>query len=52
MDFYRQDAGLKHSQISRIMTEAVSRFNHDVCAEAYIKIYEEMLDRPLVRSFE
>jgi len=52
MDFYRQDAELKHSQISRIMTEAVSRFNHDVCAEAYIKIYEEMLDRPLVRSFE
>ena len=52
MDFYRQDAAVKSEQISRIMTEARGRFNHDVCARAYIEIYEEMLNRPLVKSFE
>ena len=53
MDFYRQDAAVREAQVSRIMTEASQRFNHDVCAAAYIDIYEKMLDRPLVtESFE
>jgi glycogen synthase len=52
MDFYKQDESVKEAQISRIMTEADSRFNHEVCAASYIKIYEKMLDRPLVKSFE
>ena len=48
MDFYKQDVSVKEVQISRIMTEASQRFNHDVCAASYIDIYEKMLDRPLV----
>ncbi len=52
MDFYRQESAVREAQISRIMTAASSRFNHDVCAQEYIRIYEEMLDRPLVKSFE
>lgn len=53
MDFYRQDSSIKEAQISRIMREAGQRFNHDVCAAAYIDIYERMLDRPLVtESFQ
>jgi len=51
MDFYNQDEDLREMQISRIMNEGRKRFNHDVCAKAYIDIYEQMLDRPLVKSF-
>ncbi|MFO7936353.1 MAG: glycogen/starch synthase [Kiritimatiellia bacterium] len=51
MDFYKQDPSVKEARITRIMKEASERFNHDVCAEAYINIYEKMLDRPLVKSF-
>ena len=31
------------------MRESRQRFNHDVTAQAYIKIYESMLARPLVQ---
>ncbi len=52
MDFMKQDAGVRAAQISRVMREGRQRFNHDVCAKAYIDIYEKMLDRPLVKLFE
>jgi starch synthase len=52
MDFYKQDSDVRETQISRIMSEGKQRFNHGVCAKAYIDIYEKMLDRPLVKSFE
>ena len=43
---------MKNNVISRIMDEARIRFNHDVTAQEYIKIYESMLARPLVdKSF-
>ena len=52
MDFYKQDEAVREAQISRIMYEGRERFNHDVCAKSYIDIYEKMLNRPLVKSFE
>ena len=52
MDFYKRPAEERERQITRIMRESVRRFNHDVCAKAYIDIYEQMLHRPLVRSFK
>ena len=48
MEFYQLDADSKAREISRIMDEAQRRFNHDVTAQAYIRIYEEMLQCPLV----
>ena len=48
MRFYQRPAEWKNGVISRIMREARQRFNHDVTAQEYIKIYESMLSRPLV----
>ena len=33
------------------MTESLTRFNHEACAREYIKMYEQMLHRALVRDF-
>ncbi len=49
MHFYEQPAEVKENIISRVMRESRQRFNHDVTAQAYIKIYESMLARPLVQ---
>ncbi len=49
MRFFRQPENVKEKEISRVMREAKQRFNHDVTAQAYIKIYETMLSRPLVQ---
>jgi ADP-glucose type glycogen/starch synthase len=51
LSFYRKDASLKNEAVSRIMTEALSTFNHAVCAQKYIEIYEDMLHRPLITDF-
>ena len=32
------------------MAESLRRFNHEACAKEYIKLYEQMLDRPLVKK--
>ncbi len=48
MDFQRLAPEIRETEVSRIMNEAVRRFNHDVTAQAYIRIYEEMLHCPLV----
>ena len=48
MDFYQQPIAVREKEITRIMEEAERRFNHDVTAQAYIRIYEEMLQCPLV----
>ena len=50
MEFYHQSAEVKEREIKRIMSESVKRFNHAACAKEYIKLYERMLDRPLVRD--
>ena len=49
MEFYRQTPEVKEREIGRIMAESLKRFNHEACAKEYIKLYERMLDRPLVR---
>ncbi len=48
MRFYSKSQAEKTPFIQRFMDEATVRFNHDVTAEEYIKIYEQMLDRPLL----
>ena len=49
MDFFHSPADVRGREISRIMTESLARFNHEECAREYIKLYERMLDRPLVK---
>ena len=49
MAFYRRPAKIREREISRIMEESLKRFNHQACAMEYIRLYERMLDRPLVR---
>jgi len=51
MAFYAQPAERRAEQIARIMRESKARFNHAVCARAYMDIYETMLNRPLVNPF-
>ena len=48
MAFYREDPAVREAQVSRIMEESINRFNHAVTAKAYIDIYQQMLQRPLV----
>ena len=40
---------IREREIKRIMTASLHRFNHTECAKEYIKLYEKMLDRPLVK---
>lgn len=49
--FYQQPRAVKNRVISRVMREAKERFNHDRTAEEYIKIYEDMLHKPLINEF-
>lgn len=49
MAFYALPPERKNPVIARVMEEAGKRFSHDVTAGEYIKIYESMLKRPLVR---
>jgi len=48
MDFHRLDKQTRGAQVGRIMEESKKRFNHAVTAQAYIDIYQRMLNRPLV----
>ena len=48
MRFYAKPEAFRSQVVSRVMQEARSRFNYDVTAQEYIKIYESMLARPLV----
>ncbi len=48
MRFYDLPEEAKLPVLQRVMRQARERFNHDVTAEAYIRIYESMLDRPLL----
>ena len=50
MDFFHLPGDVRESQVARIMRESLARFNHEACAKEYIKLYEKMLDRPLVRK--
>jgi len=48
MRFHLLQPKIKNRQISRIMTESLDTFNHDVTARRYIDLYEKMLERPLI----
>lgn len=52
MEFHKQPSDVRQRAVARIMSEGRARFNHETCAKRYIDIYEKMLKRPLVRSFE
>ena len=49
MAFFMQPREIREREIRRIMSESLRRFNHEECAKEYIKLYEKMLDRPLVK---
>ncbi len=48
MRFYDLPQDVKLPVLQRVMRQAMDRFNHDVMAKAYIRIYESMLARPLL----
>ena len=48
MRFHALPAEDRAAQISRIMLESANRFTHQVCAKAYMEMYEHMLHRPLI----
>ena len=50
MLFYNLPAKEKKKQIKRIMTESAAGFTHAGTARQYIKLYEKMLQRPLIGS--
>jgi starch synthase/alpha-amylase len=49
MDFYNLPKTKKAQQIRRIMQESAAAFNHANTARQYIRLYEKMLKRPLIR---
>ena len=49
MLFHDFSPDAKNKQISRIMSQSVSEFNHQVTAEHYLNIYDRMLARPMLR---
>jgi starch synthase/alpha-amylase len=50
MQFYTLPSQTRKRQIERIMQESASTFTHDVTARNYIKLYEKMLQRPLIKQ--
>jgi starch synthase/alpha-amylase len=48
MEFYNLPRNLKRKQIKRIMIESSTTFTHANTARQYIKLYEKMLQRPLI----
>jgi starch synthase len=50
MTFYNLPAKEKNKQIKRIMTESVASFTHANTARQYIRLYEKMLQRPLING--
>jgi len=49
IDFFNQPETIKEEQISRIMQESQHKFSLAETAKNYIKVYEQMLKRPLVK---
>ena len=52
MAFHALPEDMRNAQISRIMKEAKQQFTHNVTAQAYIHLYEKMMDRQLVPRFD
>lgn len=48
MAFYSLPKPVRNAHIARIMQYARDNFTHEKCAQAYIEIYEKMVQRPLI----
>lgn len=48
MEFHALPKEVRDAQTTRVMRHARENFTHEKCAQAYIRIYESMLDRPLI----
>lgn len=48
MQFYMLPVQARERQISRIMMQSASKFNHHIVAQHYIELYEKMLKRPFI----
>jgi starch synthase/alpha-amylase len=48
MNFYNLPPKIKEPQIQRIMQESAATFTHANTARQYIRLYEKMLQRPLI----
>ena len=48
MSFYGLPKPTKEKQIARVIEESAARFNHRVTASGYVKIYDQMLNRPMI----
>ena len=51
LDFYRLPPQRRWENVGRIMTQAHEQFSYDRCARDYIRVYEHMLQRPLLKAF-
>lgn len=51
MHFHKLPEEERSAVVSRVMSEGLARFNHEVCAQEYVNIYENMLKRPLINPF-
>lgn len=50
MEFHKLPEQVRAAQVQRIMADAKTRFNHNVCAQSYIDIYRKMLKRDLITN--
>jgi starch synthase/alpha-amylase len=50
MKFYGLPLEIKSRQIKRIMEESTATFTYSNTARQYIKLYEKMLQRPLINQ--
>lgn len=51
MAFYSLPREIRAEHVKRVMRDGKARFNHSVCAQSYIDIYQKMLKRDLVTSY-
>jgi starch synthase/alpha-amylase len=51
MRFFRLPFDVRAHNIARAMHFGKTTFNHNVCAQSYIDIYQRMLNRDLVKAF-
>lgn len=51
VQFYQLPESIRIPTISRIMRESTAQFTHTATATKYIKLYEKMLQRPLINPF-
>lgn len=49
MVFFRQPEDVRALQIGRIIRDSAARFTHAVTAKSYLRLYETMLNRPLIK---